>query len=298
MAGLPGSGDRMNPPEITGLPSGAPAVRALLDGWVEGLAELVETMTGQRPQLHWHPVIGSAADAGAAADREVLWWEQAFQFNPQALVWVGAPRESWEHAATLMLKAAGLETVPEGEAQKTWQEILSQWLSGLARSIGSALGQEVVCLAGAEHAPPADQHEWAVVAMAFEDRALPPLAVSFSAQLSALLTAPPITTSAPQPEVLPAETDPVPQSSRTMDLLLDVELPVSISFGRTELPLHEVLKLTTGSIVELNRGVNEPVEILVNHCLIARGEVVVIDGNYGVRIQRIVTRPERLRSLR
>ena len=82
-----------------------------------------------------------------------------------------------------------------------------------------------------------------------------------------------------------------------MELLLDVELPVSISFGKTELPLKEVLKLTTGSIIELNRSVNDPVEILVNHCLIARGEVVVIDGNYGVRIQRIVSGQERLRTL-
>lgn len=82
-----------------------------------------------------------------------------------------------------------------------------------------------------------------------------------------------------------------------MELLLDVELPVSISFGRTELALKDVLKLTTGSIVELNRSVNEPVDILVNHSLIARGEVVVVDGNYGVRIQRIISRQERLRSL-
>src|ERR1035441_2789302 len=67
----------------------------------------------------------------------------------------------------------------------------------------------------------------------------------------------------------------------TMDLLLDVELPVSVSFGKTEIPMKDVLKLTTGSIVELNRGVNEPVEVLVNHCLIARGEVVVVEGNYG-----------------
>ena len=67
-----------------------------------------------------------------------------------------------------------------------------------------------------------------------------------------------------------------------MDLLLEVELPVSISFGKTELRMKDVLKLTTGSIVELNRGVNEPVEVLVNHCLIAPGEVVVVEGNYGV----------------
>jgi flagellar motor switch protein FliN/FliY len=83
-----------------------------------------------------------------------------------------------------------------------------------------------------------------------------------------------------------------------MDLLLDVELPVSVSFGKTEIPMKDVLKLTTGSIVELNRGVNEPVEVLVNHCLIARGEVVVVEGNYGVRIQQIISRSDRLRSVR
>jgi flagellar motor switch protein FliN/FliY len=83
-----------------------------------------------------------------------------------------------------------------------------------------------------------------------------------------------------------------------MDLLLDVELPVSISFGKTQLPLKEVLKLTTGSIVELNRAINEPVEILVNHCLVARGEVVVVEGNYGIRIKQIASQQDRLRSLR
>jgi flagellar motor switch protein FliN/FliY len=83
-----------------------------------------------------------------------------------------------------------------------------------------------------------------------------------------------------------------------MDLLLDVELPVSISFGRAQLPMKDVLKLTSGSIVELNRGVNEQVEVLINQCLIARGEVVVVEGNYAVRIQEIASREDRLRSLR
>src|SRR5262249_27276424 len=89
-----------------------------------------------------------------------------------------------------------------------------------------------------------------------------------------------------------------PPAPPTMDLLLEVELPVSISFGKPQLPMKDVLKLTTGSIVELNRSVNEPVEVMVNRCLIARGEVVVVEGNYGVRIQHIASRQDRLRSIR
>jgi len=58
-----------------------------------------------------------------------------------------------------------------------------------------------------------------------------------------------------------------------------------------------VLKLTTGSIIELDRTVSEPVEIIVNNCVIARGEVVVVEGNFGVRVQEVVNRQERLRTV-
>ena len=82
----------------------------------------------------------------------------------------------------------------------------------------------------------------------------------------------------------------------TLDLLLDLELPVSVSFGKAQMPLQQILKWTTGSIVELETAVNQPVEVVVNNCVIARGEVVVVDGNYGVRVQQIVSRAERLQS--
>src|SRR5262249_6184942 len=84
--------------------------------------------------------------------------------------------------------------------------------------------------------------------------------------------------------------------SRTFDLLLDVALPISVSFGKTSLQIREVLKLNTGSIVELDRFVSDPVEVIVNDCVIARGEVVVVDGNYGVRINQLASREERLRT--
>ena len=83
----------------------------------------------------------------------------------------------------------------------------------------------------------------------------------------------------------------------SIDLLLDVELPVIVSFGRAQLMLKDVIKLTTGSIVELNRALSEPVEVIVNNCVIARGEVVVVEGNYGIRIKQVISRQERLRTL-
>ena len=58
------------------------------------------------------------------------------------------------------------------------------------------------------------------------------------------------------------------------------------------------MKLSSGSIVELSRSVSEPVELIVNNCVIARGEVVVIEGNYGIRIDEIISPQERLRTLK
>jgi flagellar motor switch protein FliN/FliY len=153
-----------------------------------------------------------------------------------------------------------------------------------------------------ERSPDPEQQEWASVSLKFADQALAPLLVAFSPGLIAAISAPPPAAQTEPPEapqrVEPGTPDPPPLRSRTMDLLLDVDLPVSISFGKAQLLMKDVLKLTTGSIVELNRGVSEQVEVLVNQCLIARGEVVVIDGNYGVRIQEIASRQDRLRTLR
>jgi flagellar motor switch protein FliN/FliY len=218
------------------------------------------------------------------------------------LIWVAAPRPTWEYVGTLTLKAAGLETVETGEARNTWLEILGQSLSGLARAIGAVLSREVTCQQGAEHAPDPAPEIAAYLALSFGEARLAPLWIGVSPKLALLLANPSSDveseSSARDTEgelARPARRSEIPP---TMELLLDVELPVSISFGKTEILMKDVLKLTTGSIVELNRSVNEPVEVLVNHCLIARGEVVVVEGNYGVRIQQIVNRQDRLRSIR
>jgi flagellar motor switch protein FliN/FliY len=80
-----------------------------------------------------------------------------------------------------------------------------------------------------------------------------------------------------------------------LNLVMDVELNVTLRFGQRQLTLREVLDLTSGSVVELDRQVEEPVELLLDGVVIARGEAVVIDGNYGLRVTEVsrpVTAPE------
>ena len=76
----------------------------------------------------------------------------------------------------------------------------------------------------------------------------------------------------------------------SIDLLRDVPLEVQAQLGKARKLVKDILKLNVGSIIELDKEAGEPVDILVNNKLIARGDVVEIDGNYGVRIIEIVTR--------
>src|SRR3990172_3441735 len=80
-------------------------------------------------------------------------------------------------------------------------------------------------------------------------------------------------------------------------VLMDVQLPVSIRFGETEMILEEIVKLGVGSVIELNSGIDQPVELVINDRVLARGEVVTVDGFYGIRITEITSAGERFRSL-
>jgi len=96
----------------------------------------------------------------------------------------------------------------------------------------------------------------------------------------------------------PAEFNPVGVSAGAaarggMDLILDVNLQVTVELGRTLLKVRDVLALGPGAVVELDRHAGEPVDVVVNNKAVARGEVVVIDENFGVRITEIIDKEER-----
>lgn len=87
-------------------------------------------------------------------------------------------------------------------------------------------------------------------------------------------------------------------SQQNIDMLLDVELDVGIELGNSILSIKRILDLAPGSIIEMDRMAGEPVDLLVNNKVVAKGEVVVIDENFGIRIVSLVSPEERIRSLR
>ncbi len=89
-----------------------------------------------------------------------------------------------------------------------------------------------------------------------------------------------------------------PTLSPGLELLLDVELEASLRFGSREMPLGEILDLGPGDVVELDRHVADPVDLIVGDKIVARGEVVLVNGNFGLRVTEVAAPRKRLESIR
>jgi flagellar motor switch protein FliN/FliY len=251
------------------------------------MAAVFEAMTGTAPQIRCEPA--EAPEAGG------LRWRQPLRGAPGA-IWIEASEKNWTEAGNRILRAAGIEDADGPTLQSTYIEVLGQTLAGVAQDLSGRLGHEVVCSDGGESPEVAGAVRWARLNIQFQGQSAGDAEIAAAMEenlLHALLPA----EAAPKAAAPGAALETSGVSSKTFDLLLDVELPVSVSFGRAQVALKDVIKLTTGAIVELNRSISEPVEVIVNNCVIARGEVVVVEGNFGVRIQEVISRQERLRTL-
>jgi flagellar motor switch protein FliN/FliY len=82
-----------------------------------------------------------------------------------------------------------------------------------------------------------------------------------------------------------------------IDMILDIPVQLTVELGRTRIPIKHILQLAQGSVIELDALAGEPMDVLVNGCLIAQGEVVVVNDKFGIRLTDIVTPSERVRRL-
>lgn len=278
---------------------------SLTDRWKDSFSSVLDTMAGIKPEV----------PSSAAAEEEetigMLWWRQDFEGVQGGSVWLGSPSHTWTRLGQLVLSGAGIEAAPEADIRDSYLEVLKQVFVVFARALASALGQEVTCSAGREQsAPPDAPGSW--IGVRPPNETLPPVQIQFSREiLEAVLRharagepADDLVSADAGDALVQAETwggeepELSARARRTLDVLLDVEMPVHVSFGKTRVRMQDVLKFVNGAVIELDRAISEPVEILVNNCVIARGAVVVVDGNYGVQINEVASRRERLQQSR
>ena len=259
------------------------AAKWIVESWAEELKTVLQFLTAE----DWNI---SIEDKESDTGGNRFWWTQDFTAAPGASVSIGAPPLAWSELGARILQAAGVELIEQSSARSTYLEAMQQSASALARSLTSRLGKHVDASTGRDQPPDGKGPSFGVVIAAGELQ-LSPVVVVVSEDLCSLFESP------AQSEVQLVQAAPALEPatpSRTMSVLLDVQMPVSISFGKTSMPLKEIMKLTTGSAVELDRKPDDDVEVIVNNCVIARGEVVVVDGNYGVKITEIRSREQRM----
>jgi flagellar motor switch protein FliN len=238
-----------------------PIIGASIAGFLDTLAgELQRLLSAEHPTpvaVSWN---GNPADAEVA---ERIWWSCALSVDPGCRIYAGADRETWQGIAS--------DETSDDEPQASWFALLTQSIQQAAKTRFGAL---VSCsdLGISEDAPGG----WARVSVAIR-----PGGNSKPGTMYWVLS----------PELASALGDDDPPAPNPMDLLHNVEMPVSVSFGRTHMRLKDLLGLANGSVVRLDRELGDEVEIRVNNSVIARGEVVAVDGNYGVRILEMASTP-------
>jgi flagellar motor switch protein FliN/FliY len=89
-----------------------------------------------------------------------------------------------------------------------------------------------------------------------------------------------------------------PAAANDIDMILDIPVQLTVELGRTKIAIKNLLQLAQGSVVDLDGLAGEPMDVLVNGCLIAQGEVVVVNDKFGIRLTDIITPSERLRKLK
>jgi flagellar motor switch protein FliN len=219
-------------------------------------------------QLDGTTISWTSANPESRAD--LMWWSCGISVDPGAFVMAGAPEETW----------ITLGRAYETASDEPFENAFSGIVKCIRRVAQVHFGAEVECEpAGPSEEPArklAEKPATADIEISFRDGALTITVVLTSELVEALGG---VTDSS---ERLTAGINPV-------DRLLYIEVPVSVSLGRAEMRMKDVLALNSGSIVELDQELDDRVEVRVNNCVIARGEMVAVDGNYGVRILEMVS---------
>jgi flagellar motor switch protein FliN/FliY len=264
---------RVNSTKIGGSMAG------FLDALAAELGRLLSADQKETVTVSWdrNPLDSAGLDSGDldSDGPGLVWWSCALSVDPACRIAAGASRATW-------MEVGGAADAGLDDPQEACFAALTQSIEHAAKARFGAL---VSCtdLRISEDSPEA----WARVPVTIDRRGAGPVTMhmSLSPDLAAAL-------GGEDPDDSAGLWDRNKgTAANPLEILKHVEIPVSVSFGRTQMPLRDLLRLGNGSVVPLDRELGDEVEIRVNNCVIARGEVVAVDGNYGVRILEIAPNP-------
>jgi flagellar motor switch protein FliN len=242
-----------------------PLLERFLERWTEEFSRVVEAHTKQRPDVTYARV--EEPEQWARSSAGLVWWKQEIESGAGAGIWIGAEERSWA--------ALGSASGEGGNAKQSYFELVKQANESLAATAGAGVALETL--------------ELLEIRITLGDKTLPPMLAGIGRAAQTLEA------SSGLPREMEVSRQPaVASASPMLSRLMDLQLPVTVLLGRAVLPIRDVLKISSGSLIELDRQIDDYVEVRVHGTVVARGEIVSVRGNYGVRIKEIISRQERI----
>jgi flagellar motor switch protein FliN len=251
----------------------------LITAWTRAAEQVFEGLTKVKPGLQWK--LQEAADDVSLA---VKWWEARYEGGDQR-AWIGVATPAALELNRLADAVSGSsETQAESPGvESTIESLCSIFAEFLSRETGKTLTWKSLD----RLAEPPRPSVVYTTEITLQEGSVLSLLVGFNAELRDGFEQP------------PSQRRPVtPAQGAGFGALFDLELPLRVRFGRTQMALERVLQLQVGSVLELEGTSEDPVDLLVNGSLVARGEVVAIEGYYGVRILEVTGKDPRAAASR
>jgi flagellar motor switch protein FliN len=258
----------------TATPDLNPEVKEFVDLWVASFAQVLETIRGKPSTVEARLEAPPELTPEPATDVHIVLLPAGILRGEMN---IRLPRTcAVRLGQTLMAEAIDESKELSAELREACDELLRQ-VAGRAATALKAKWGEVQLTAQSSQAP-----SWTPAASAYLRESVEnSMSWLCEFQLSAAAVAALRMVRAPAGD---ASAEPAPELAGNLGLLMDVELKLALRFGSRRMLLKDILDLGAGAVIELDRRVQEPVELLLDGKLVARGEVVVVDGNYGLRV--------------
>jgi flagellar motor switch protein FliN/FliY len=262
---------------------GGPAIaNQIMASWTEALVQVLESMTARRSKIE------SQASNSPEWEEGTAWWGQRLSILDKPSFWIGAPPKSWTELGRLTLAALGVEKPADSDIATTCRDVMAQTSATVARHLTIQFGREIT---GGDSVPAdrpddfaAPVFKWSLDAEPISIDGVAAFSAAFLRQCSRIGEPTTAQESCTQAISSPTDDGGLVMGVRSVESVPRIDLPVKFVLGRTTLPLRDVFKLGVGSVIELDRSAIEPADVLIHGRLLARGQIIVVNGNYGLKI--------------
>jgi flagellar motor switch protein FliN len=262
-----------------------PDTTSLIDAIATNLGDALGAMTGTA--VRTRPTVGDADIA----------WQVSVQVAGSAAgtVWLGLTQDGATQLVATILGDPSL--VADADIIDTLKELVGQASGAHVHGAGKGMTLTVETPTAATSPVALDAQHYDLLVGTAEPIRLVGWGRTISAGLQPARSSAATGAPSPSPAAAAAVAAPPAAAPRNLDVVLDIELPITVRFGETQMTLENLARLGPGSMIDLDRSPDDPVDLLVNGRLVARGQVVVVSGCYGIRVNEVVSPADRLRSL-